>query len=326
MSNNPRSPLSLGQVRAARAAATAALRYLPSFAQAPRSPWTQQVLYACQKPARSPGRTVAASYAAAVRRSPSLTAPAAPFPALQPCTDLLEHLISHSLSILRILKGLPAGLLLTMPQSPVPFPHPVASPPSPTAPRHECTPTPHSTPTPSPPSPVPPTHSCDASEPSPQQPVSVGQQLKDVWAAIAELRHSGKQIRELVEEHQQQWACELPVVEKLLTMNEQQQKRMLEQLGALEKQSASTGAVSEALARQRTEAEQQLARMPELVDRVNLLLGDVVSRDDMQAELRKRDEAIASCHATVELCLAELAKGGSSSTPSSKSAASKGKR
>ena len=330
MSSYTRSPLTLGQVRAARAAATAALRYLPSFAQASHGSWTRQALYACQKPSQSPGRTVAASYAAAVRQCPPLTTPA-PSPALQACADLLELHISHSLSFLRMLQGLPAGLLSTLPQSSVPFPHPF--PPSPTAPRR--TPTPRSTPTPSPSSPAPPTQSSDAGQPSHPQPACVSQQLEDVWAAIAELRHSGQQIRELVDEHQQRWACELLAVQQRQWVDvDMLEDRLGESRKLITEEASKTRAIMVLMDKHvddwQAELRQDVASNSQLVEAYKqdlreatqdtLALRDLVE-GAVSAKLRQHDEDIARCQATVELILADQVVPDGDSVPCCKSKA-----
>ena len=134
MASYNRSRLTVRQVRAAHAAATAALLYLPPSGRAPHNSWNRQALQACPQTPPSPCRKVAASYAAAVRQAPPPTTPAA-VSALQSCIHLLEQLISHSLPALCVLKGLPTSSVPALPQSPLPFPRPEPGPPSPTTPQ-----------------------------------------------------------------------------------------------------------------------------------------------------------------------------------------------
>ena len=83
MSSHIRSPLSPGQVRAALAAATAALRFLPPFIQAPRNSLFQRAWRLYPQPSPLLRRT----YAAAVRQGASLAPAPEPAPPsrLQPC-------------------------------------------------------------------------------------------------------------------------------------------------------------------------------------------------------------------------------------------------
>ena len=160
MSSYIRSPLSLGQVRAARAAATAALRYLSPPALIPRTSWNQHVLHACSRPAHLCSGDFSATYAAIVRQGPAAHQ-SVPGAALTSYIQLLEQHIAHGLSILRLFTALPTSPVATCPAaSPSPAP---ASPLVQTAPPSQTT-TPTSRPSTIPP-PTPP-----AEPPAPVQP------------------------------------------------------------------------------------------------------------------------------------------------------------
>ena len=174
-----RSPLSLGQVRAARAAATAALCCLPPRAPVPRAFCNQQAPHAYLQPAASCRNVFPTTYAAVVRQGPAALQPihstaAAPF------VQLLEQ---HILNILNVIKALSSSPAPTDPVAP-PCPSTADPPKSAPAPR---------TPLPSPPST--PTHPCLHSHSIDLSP----RQRTDIWNAIHELRCKTRQLQESAE-------------------------------------------------------------------------------------------------------------------------------